>query len=143
MARPAYGARHQASSCCHRPREVLTIGFSERADQRIAVFAADFATLVAASSVNSHSVPPAMWPRPPSGAAGGLGTGWSEAIDEAIQEKDNKKAAELAPKLADLEKNLGLEYVALVDALRNIDLNSKEAQEIVSRFDMLDEFCPD
>src|SRR5215472_15355519 len=50
-----------------------------------------------------------------------------KAIDEAIQEKDNKKAAELAPKLADLEKNLGPEYVALVDALRNIDLNSKEA----------------
>ena len=28
-------------------------------------------------------------------------------IDEAFQEKDNKKAAELAPKLADSEKNLG------------------------------------
>ena len=65
-----------------------------------------------------------------------------KAIDEAIQDKDNKKAAELAPKLADSEKNLGPEYVALVDALRDIDLNSKEAQEIVSRFDMLDEFCP-
>src|SRR5262249_26608764 len=49
------------------PREVLTIGFSERADQRIAVFAADFASLVAVSSVNSHSDSPgfeAMWPRP-------------------------------------------------------------------------------
>ena len=64
-----------------------------------------------------------------------------KAIDEAIQEKDNKKAAELAPKLADSEKNLGPEYVALVDALRDIDLNSKEAQEIVSTFDTLDESC--
>jgi hypothetical protein len=43
---------------------------------------------------------------------------------------------------SDLEKNLGPEYLALVDALRNIDLNSKEAQEIVSTFDTLDASCP-
>jgi hypothetical protein len=60
-------------------------------------------------------------------------------IDESIQEKDNKKAAELAQKLNDLEKNLGPEHVALVDALRNTDLNSKEAQEIISTFDTLDD----
>jgi hypothetical protein len=65
-----------------------------------------------------------------------------KAIDEAIQEKDNNKAAELAQKLTDLEKNLGPEYVALVDALRNMDLNSKEDQEIVSTFDTLDASCP-
>ena len=64
-----------------------------------------------------------------------------KAIDEAIQEKDNKKAAELAQKLSDLEENLGPEYVALVEAFRNIDPNSKEAQEIVSTFDTLDESC--
>ena len=63
-------------------------------------------------------------------------------IDESIQEKDNKKAAELAQNLNDLEKNLGPEYVALVDALRNTDLNSKEAQEIISTFDTLDASCP-
>jgi len=63
-------------------------------------------------------------------------------IDESIQEKDNKKAAELAQKLNDLEKNLGPEYVPLVDALRNTDLNSKEAQEIISTFDTLDASCP-
>jgi parvulin-like peptidyl-prolyl isomerase len=65
-----------------------------------------------------------------------------KAIDEAIQEKDNKKAAELAKKITDLEKNLGPKYVALVHALTKIDLNSKEAQEIVSTFDTLDESCP-
>ena len=64
-----------------------------------------------------------------------------KAIDEAIQEKDNKKAAELAQKLSDLEENLGPEYVALVEAFRNIDPNSKEAREIVSTFDTLDESC--
>ena len=65
-----------------------------------------------------------------------------KGIDEAIQEKNTKKAAELAEKLTDLEKNLGPEYVALVDALRNFDLNSKDGQEIVSTFDALDESCP-
>jgi hypothetical protein len=64
------------------------------------------------------------------------------AINEAIQEKDTNKAAELGQKLTDLEKNLGPEYVALVDALRDIDLNSKEAHEIVSTFDTLDASCP-
>jgi len=65
-----------------------------------------------------------------------------KGIDEAIQEENTKKAAELAEKLTDLEKNLGPEYVALVDALRNFDLNSKDGQEIVSTFDALDESCP-
>jgi hypothetical protein len=65
-----------------------------------------------------------------------------KAIDEVIQEKDNKKAAELAQKLSDFEENLGPEYVALVEAFRNIDPNSKEAQEIVSTFDTLHESCP-
>jgi hypothetical protein len=63
-------------------------------------------------------------------------------VDVAVQEKDNKKAAELAQKLIDLENNLGPEYVVLVDSLRNVDLNSKEAQEIVSTFDTLDASCP-
>jgi len=41
-----------------------------------------------------------------------------KAIDEAIQEKDTKKLGELAQRLIELEKQLGSEYVALVDALR-------------------------
>jgi len=59
-----------------------------------------------------------------------------------FRRKTIKKAAELAQKLSDLEENLGPEYVALVEAFRNIDPNSKEAQEIVSTFDTLDESCP-
>jgi hypothetical protein len=55
-----------------------------------------------------------------------------KAIDEAIQEKDNNKAEELAQRISESEKQLGPEYLALVDALRNIDLNSKEGQEILS-----------
>ena len=63
-------------------------------------------------------------------------------IDTAIHEKDTKKAEELAEKLNEMEKNLGPEYLALVDDLRTLDLTSKDGQEIVSIFDGLDESCP-
>ena len=63
-------------------------------------------------------------------------------IDEAIQEKDTKKAGELAQRMSEAEKQLGPEYLALVDSLRNIDLNSEDGQGILSIFDRLDDFCP-
>jgi hypothetical protein len=63
-------------------------------------------------------------------------------IDEAILKQDTKKAAELAQKLAELEKNLGPEYLALVESLRSMDLTSKDGQEIMLTFDKLDESCP-
>jgi hypothetical protein len=66
----------------------------------------------------------------------------ADQIDKAIQVKDTKKAGELAPKLNEMEKNLGPEYLALVDELRNVDLTSKEGQEIVLIFNRLDESCP-
>ena len=66
----------------------------------------------------------------------------ADHIDKAIQVKDTKKAEELAQKLNEMEKNLGPEYLALVDELRNVDLTSKEGQEIVLIFNRLDESCP-
>jgi len=39
-----------------------------------------------------------------------------KAIDEAIQKKDNNKAEELAQRISESEKQLGPEYLALVDA---------------------------
>jgi hypothetical protein len=63
-------------------------------------------------------------------------------INEAIQEKDTKKASDLAQRISEGEKQLGPEYLALVDALREIDLNSKDGQEILSIFDKLDNYCP-
>jgi hypothetical protein len=42
-----------------------------------------------------------------------------------------------------LEKNLGPEYIGLVESLRNVDLRSKDRQDIVSMLDELDEACPD
>jgi hypothetical protein len=63
-------------------------------------------------------------------------------IDEAILKQDTKKAAELAQNLGELEKNLGPEYLALVESLRSMDLTSKDGQEIMLTFDKLDESCP-
>ena len=63
-------------------------------------------------------------------------------IDEAIEEKDTKKAEELAQRVSEREKQLGPEYLALVDALRNLDFTSKDGQQILSTFDTLDDSCP-
>ena len=66
-----------------------------------------------------------------------------EQMDQAVQDKDSKKIEELAQKLPELEKNLGPEYIGLVESLRNVDLRSKDRQDIVSMFDEFDEACPD
>jgi len=68
----------------------------------------------------------------------------SVQVDQAAQEKDRKTAEELVQKINELEKQLGPEYLALVDALfnnKNIDLNSEDFEEIVSMFDRFDEAC--
>jgi hypothetical protein len=65
-----------------------------------------------------------------------------KAINEAIQEKGAEKAGELDQRIGELEKQLGPEYLALVDALRNFDFDSKDGQEILSIFDRLDDSCP-
>jgi hypothetical protein len=65
-----------------------------------------------------------------------------EQMGQAVQEKDKKKFEELAQKLPELEKNLGPEYLGLLESLRNVNLTSKDGQEIVSMFDTLGDSCP-
>jgi hypothetical protein len=68
----------------------------------------------------------------------------SQQVDQTAREKDRKKAEELVQKINELEKQLGPEYLALVDALfnnNNMDLNSEDFEEIVSMFDRFDEAC--
>jgi hypothetical protein len=67
-----------------------------------------------------------------------------KAVDEAIQEKDTKKLEEMGQRISELEKQLGPEYLALIDALRNFDFDfgSKDGQEILSIFGKLDDSCP-
>ena len=61
---------------------------------------------------------------------------------EAAQKKDSKKAKALFQRVDDLEKQLGLQYHALFDALYDADPNSKDVQDILSMFNKLDESCP-
>ena len=63
-------------------------------------------------------------------------------LDQVDQQKDRKKAEELSQKINELQKMLGPEYLALLDATEHIDPNSKDGQEIASVFDKLDESCP-
>jgi hypothetical protein len=65
-----------------------------------------------------------------------------DQIGEADEQKDRKKAEALAQKMDELEKQLGPEYLSLVQATQDVDPNSKEGQEIESLFDKLDESCP-
>ena len=65
-----------------------------------------------------------------------------EQMNQAVQAKDKKKFEELAQKLPELEKNLGPEYLGLVESLGTVNLSPKDGQEIVSMFDKLDDSCP-
>jgi hypothetical protein len=66
-----------------------------------------------------------------------------EQIGEANEDQDNKKAQALSQKVIELEKNLGPEYVALVNGLKDVDPNSPEGAEISSILETLDDSCPD
>jgi hypothetical protein len=65
-----------------------------------------------------------------------------EQMNQAVQAKDKKKFDELAQKLPELEKNLGPEYLGLVESLGKANLTPKDGQEIVSMFDTLEDSCP-
>jgi hypothetical protein len=65
-----------------------------------------------------------------------------EQMNQAVQAKDKKKFDELAQKLPELEKNLGAEYLGLVESLGKMNLPPKDGQEIVSMFDKLDDSWP-
>ena len=67
----------------------------------------------------------------------------SDELDQVDQKKESEKAEDLSQKINELQKNLGPEYLALLEALKNVDPNSKDGQEIVSIFDKLDSSCED
>ena len=66
----------------------------------------------------------------------------SDELDQINQHQDPKKAEDLAQKIDDLQKKLGPEYLALLEAIKNVDPDSKDGQEIVSMFVTLDQSCP-
>ena len=67
----------------------------------------------------------------------------SDQIDEAKREQDIEQAEELSQKVDELGRKLGPEFVALADAVKNMDPNSPDGQEIASIFDKLDKLCED
>jgi hypothetical protein len=67
----------------------------------------------------------------------------SDELDQVDQKKESKKAEDLSHKINELQKNLGPEYLALLEALKDVDPNSKDGQEIVSIYDKVDSSCGD
>jgi hypothetical protein len=67
----------------------------------------------------------------------------SDQIDEAKHEQNIEEAEALSQKVDELGRKLGPEFVALADALKNINPNSRDGQEISSIFDKLDGLCQD
>ena len=67
----------------------------------------------------------------------------AEQIGEAQQEKDSKKAEELSRHVMELEIKLGPDYLTLVNGLKEVDPNSRQAQELDSILAPLDDSCED
>src|SRR6516164_9439129 len=65
----------------------------------------------------------------------------SDELDQVDRHQDRKKAEDLSQKIDELQKKLGPEYLALVEAAKDVDPNSKDGQEIMSNFVKLDNSC--
>jgi transposase len=57
------------------------------------------------------------------------------------REKDSKKAKALSQKIDQLQKQLGPEFLALVNGLKRVDLNSPDGRDILSIIKTLDQSC--
>jgi hypothetical protein len=64
-----------------------------------------------------------------------------EDIDAAAEKKDEKKLEELSMKADEMGTKIGPEYVALMDALQEMDPNSKDSEEIGKMLEALDKLC--
>lgn len=62
-----------------------------------------------------------------------------EQAAAAEEKKDTKKAEELGMKMDDMSKQLGPEYVALMDSMQN--LNENEAESVGMVLEGLDKLC--
>jgi hypothetical protein len=65
----------------------------------------------------------------------------SEQLNQAVQDKDRKKAEALSQKISELYKKMGPEFAALIDIEKHIDLDSLDGQEIASIVASLGESC--
>jgi hypothetical protein len=65
-----------------------------------------------------------------------------DEIDKARSAGDNGKVQRLSKQADDLGKTLGPEFIRLNAGLEDVDLQSKEGQEVSAEFDKLDKLCP-
>ena len=65
----------------------------------------------------------------------------TDQFDQAVEEKDTKKAAELSQKGEELLRKLGPEFAALADGMQSVDLSSQDVREIGSIVGNLSEQC--
>jgi hypothetical protein len=65
----------------------------------------------------------------------------SEQLDQAVQQRDIKKARALVERIAELNKKMGSEFAALVYIEKRVELDSPDGQEIASIVASLGESC--
>jgi hypothetical protein len=65
-----------------------------------------------------------------------------DEINKARSARDNSKVQRLSKQADDLGKTLGPEFIRLNASLEDVDLQSKEGQEVSAEFDKLDKLCP-
>jgi len=65
-----------------------------------------------------------------------------DEINKASSAGDKSKVQRLSKQADDLGKTLGPEFVRLNAGLEDVELQSKQAQELSSEFDKLDKLCP-
>jgi hypothetical protein len=67
----------------------------------------------------------------------------TDQFDQAVEEKDIKKAEELSQKGEELLRKLGPEFATLADGINGVDLSFQDAREIGSIIGNLNEYCND
>ena len=67
----------------------------------------------------------------------------SDELDQVDRHQNPKKAEDLSQKIDELQKKLGPEYLALLEATKDVDPDSRDGQEITSIFNKLDSSCQD
>ena len=67
--------------------------------------------------------------------------GLTDRFDQAVQEKDIKKAKELSQKGEELQRKLGPEFAALADGINGVNLSYQDTREIGSIIGNLNEYC--
>jgi hypothetical protein len=63
-------------------------------------------------------------------------------MNQAVRERDTKKAEALSKEIVQLQKQLGSEFVVLKNIVKQVDPNSPNGREIASIIRSLNQSCP-